>query len=162
MMKKILVLIIAILGLQIASSAQSKTSLGVRLGAGTEFGGELILGKYYGAHNRLDFGYGVSMYDITKDNSLYVTTLNQIYNWQTKGKVVKWFIGAGMNESVELAGGKYSAFNFGLVAQTGLLFDITEHFGLGVDVRDTCKVIGKPSINNRWNTTGALRITYKF
>ena len=45
MMKKILVLIIAILGLQIASSAQSKTSLGVRLGAGTEFGGELILGK---------------------------------------------------------------------------------------------------------------------
>lgn len=162
-MKKILIIGIAILGLQMAASAQdSKTSLGIRLGAGTEFGGELILGKYYGSHNRLDFGYGLSMYDITNADADLITTLNQYYNWQTSGKVVKWFFGAGLHESVEFANSGYSAFNFGLGVQTGLLFDITKHFGLGIDVRETCKLIGKPSITNRWNTTGALRITYKF
>lgn len=43
-----------------------------------------------------------------------------------------------------------------------LIIGIAKHFGLGIDVRETCKLIGKPSITNRWNTTGALRITYKF
>lgn len=161
-MKKFIIISLAILCAQMAVSAQGRTSLGIRLGAGTEFGGELTLGKYYGVHNRLDFGYGLSLYDIKDDDADLITSLNQYYNWQTSGKVVKWFLGAGLHESVEFSDGGYSAFNFGLGAQTGLLFDISDHFGLGIDARQTCKIIGKPSITNRWNTSGALRLIYKF
>lgn len=159
-MKKILVILLAFCGVQIAASAQNNTSLGIRLGAGTEFGGELILGKFYGNHTRLDFGYGIGLYN-RNDAADFVTTINQFYNWQTTGRV-KWFAGAGLLESVEFSDGGYSAFNFGVGVQTGVVFDLTAHFSLGLDVRETCKIAGKPTIANRWNTSGSLRLVYRF
>lgn len=158
-MKKIYAAI-AIALCALSANAQNNTSLGVRLNAGTEHGGELILGKTYGSHTRLDFGYGMGMYDL-KNSSDFITTINQFYNWQTEG-AFKWFMGAGLQESVEFTDTKYSAFNIGAGLQTGINYNFSDHFSMGVDVRETCKLIGKPEIANRWNTSVGLRLGWSF
>lgn len=158
-MKKILAAI-AIALCSLCANAQNNTSIGLRLNAGTEHGGEFILGKTYGNHTRLDFGYGVGMYEL-KNPENFITSINQFYNWQSSG-TFKWFAGAGLMESVEFLDMKYSAFNIGVGIQTGISYSFSDHFAMGIDVRETCKLIGKPEISNRWNTSAGLRFAWSF
>lgn len=74
----------------------------------------------------------------------------------------KWFAGAGLLESVEFLDMKYSAFNIGVGLQAGANYSFSDHFSIGVDVRETCRLIGKQEIADRWHTSMGLRLGWAF
>lgn len=140
------------------ANAQKGQSLGVRFDAGRQVHAEVIYARYYGEHHRLDFGHSVGNY-LPWEERRWIVGLNQFYNWQTAGRV-RWTVGGGFVESVEVMNGCYRSFDFAVALQTGLIVDVTDNFSMGIDYRHACKVLGY--ITSRWNMMGGLRLDWRF
>ncbi len=90
-MKKLLLVLVAIMGLTFAASAQdSGRAIGVRLGSGTGSGAEFSFQQLIGSNNRieLDAGYSTGQY----------LNFAAAYHWRFPiAGEFNWFIGPALN-----------------------------------------------------------------
>ncbi|MCQ2349017.1 MAG: porin family protein [Paludibacteraceae bacterium] len=158
MKQKLLLTLFLLMLFSMWLKAQKPQLLGVRFDAGRQVHAEVIYARYFGSHHRLDFGHSLGNYLPWEENR-WIVGLNQFYNWQTAGRV-KWTVGGGFVESVEVMNGSYRSFDFAVALQTGLMVDVTDNFSLGIDYRHSCKVLGY--ITSIWNMMGGLRLDWRF
>ncbi len=150
-MKKTLIILVAVL---MGSFAMAQTNLGVRLGGGDGFGGELS-GQFGLGGNRLEADLGWT----GGDHWSYIN-LSGIYQWT--GNItgpLGWYAGIGAN--LGLYGGDNEAYKAGLglgvALQAGLELNLNIPFQFTLDVRPSWGFIGHSGFG--WGA--ALGIRYK-
>lgn len=153
-MKKIIVMIVAILALGTSAMAQEGGSyLGVRLGAGYGTNAELSYQMGLGG-NRAEFDLGVNM-----NNGWNYFHLAGVYQWTgniTGG--LGWY--AGVGACLGILTGNWSGFGLGVVGQAGLSYDFSIPLQLTLDVRPEWDLIGDVT-GFGWGGV-ALGIRYRF
>lgn len=139
-MKKVFVLLFAVVALSFAGNAQN--AIGVRGAFGNSSAAELSFQHSLGAANRLELDLGWHNY---KDWGSYVN-LTAIYqwNWNITGGL-GWYAGVGANAG--LYTGKYESDNFGigLDAQIGLEYKFSIPLQVSLDFRPQWDLLGHAS-----------------
>ena len=157
-MKKVLLVLIAVMGLTFAANAQK--AIGVRLGGGQGFGAELSYQQALGGMNRLevDLGYrswyGASWLSLT---GLYQAhfDINAVPN-------LGWYAGVGPRLDLYTGGGSAS-LGLGICGQAGLDYSLQDLVNLplqlSLDIRPCFYVY--PATSFQWGDI-ALGIRYMF
>lgn len=153
-MKKLLLVLIAVIGISFAASAQN--AIGVRLGGGQGYGAELSYQKGIGGMNRLEFDLG---YRSWSDVNWFA--LSAIYQAHFDINAVPnlgWYAGAGARVDLYTYSG--TSIALGVVGQAGIDY----HFDalplqLSLDIRPCFYVY--PETSFQWGDV-ALGIRYMF
>lgn len=152
-MKKVLLILVAVIGLGFAANAQNW--IGVRGAFGSSFGAELSYQHGFNANNRLELDLGWN----TRSTYNYYN-LSAVYQWM--GGIagnLGWFAGVGANAGLWTG---YSDGNIGLgfLAQAGLEYNFQAiPFQVTLDFRPQWDVLGAAS---GFGYAGALGIRYRF
>lgn len=137
-MKKIVLAIVAIFAMSTAVNAQLE-NIGVRLGAGNAFGGE-ISGQWGMGSNRLETDLGI---DAGKDWTYL--GLSAVYQW--KGDIAGefgWFAGPGANLGLFFGDNVNDSFGLALCLQGGVEWNPSAiPFQFSLDVRPAWRFIGE-------------------
>ena len=153
-MKKLLLVLIAVIGISFAASAQN--AIGVSLGGGEGYGAELSYQKGIGGMNRLEFDLG---YRSWSDVNWFA--LSAIYQAHFDINAVPnlgWYVGAGARVDLYTYSG--TSIALGVVGQAGIDY----HFDalplqLSLDIRPCFYVY--PETSFQWGDV-ALGIRYMF
>lgn len=153
-MKKLLLVLIAVIGLSFAANAQN--AIGVRLGGGQDYGAELSYQKGIGGMNRLEFDLGYRSWE--KVNRFALSAIYQAHFDINAVPNLGWYVGAGARVDLYTYAGTDIAL--GLVGQAGLDY----HFDalplqLSLDIRPCFYVY--PGTDFTWGDV-ALGIRYMF
>lgn len=152
-MKKVMLLLVAVLGLSFAVNAQNW--IGVRGAFGSSYGAELSWQHGFNANNRLELDLGWN----THEHYGYYN-VSAVYQWM--GGLVEnlgWFAGVGANA------GFWDGYNdgnlgLGFLAQVGLEYNFQAvPFQITIDARPQWDVLGAAS---GFGYAGALGIRYRF
>jgi hypothetical protein len=151
-MKKVLLIMVAVMGLAFAANAQN--NLGARFGGGQGYNAEISWQHGLGG-NRLEADLGWANYKDASSFSLtgiYQFVFDLPYNFA-------WFIGPGASFCMATVEGE-SKFALALAGQVGIEYDFAAiPLQLSLDVRPRLNVI--PSTTFRWGDI-ALGIRYMF
>ena len=150
-MKKIFVILVAVVALGFAANAQD--ALGLRFGGGSSYGAELSYQKGLGS-NRLEFDLGMRLK--SESNFFY---LAGIYQW--KGEITDWlgwFAGPGAKVSFC----KNHGVGVAVALQLGLEANFADFpFQITLDVRPEYEFVLPKECVNHFGWAGALGIRYK-
>lgn len=151
-MKKVLLIMVAVLGFAFAANAQN--AIGLRFGGGSSYGAEISYQKDLGA-NRLEFDLGANL------PSLNFFYLAGIYQW--KGGIndwLGWFAGPGIKASYCMNHG----FGIALAGQVGLEANFAKipNFQFTLDARPEYEFILPKECINSFGWALALGVRYKF
>ena len=138
-MKKILVVLVAVVALSFAGNAQN--AIGVRGAFGNGTAAELSYQKGLGSANRLEFDLGWHNYE--KWGS-YIN-LTGIYQWCfniTGG--LNWYVGVGANAGL-FTGNVDSSFGLGVDAQIGIEYKFDIPLQISLDFRPQWDLLGAAS-----------------
>ena len=153
-MKKLLLVLVAVLGISFAANAQN--AIGVRLGGGQGYGAELSFQKGLGGVNRLeaDLGY-YGYYGVA---SFGLSALYQIHQDIAAVPNLGWYAGVGARANVTTYYG--TSVSLGVLAQAGVdyYFDALP-VQLSLDIRPCLYVY--PAVTFAWGDI-ALGIRYTF
>ena len=153
-MKKLLLVLIAVIGLSFAANAQN--ALGVRLGGGQGYGAELSYQQGIGGMNRLEFDLG--WYNNENVSHLGLAAIYQLHFDIAPVPNLGWYVGAGGRVDLYTYAGTDVAL--GLVGQAGLDYYFKAvPIQLSLDIRPCFYLI--PSTNFHWGDI-ALGIRYVF
>ena len=151
-MKKVLLIMVAVMGLAFAANAQN--NLGLRFGGGQGYNAEISWQHGLGG-NRLEADLGWANYKDASSFSLtgiYQFVFDLPYNFA-------WFIGPGASFGMATVEGELK-FALALAGQVGIEYDFAAiPLQLSLDVRPRLNVI--PSTTFRWGDI-ALGIRYMF
>lgn len=134
-MKKALFILVAVIGLGFAASAQN--NLGVRLGTEAELSWQTALGN----NNRLELDLGAS--GLFNWNTYHHFSLTGIYQWHWY--IVDkfgWYVGPGAQVSLAQAGSGNNYFNVSLGGQIGLDYELPIPLQLSLDFRPMWNFLG--------------------
>ncbi len=153
-MKKTLLLLVALV---LSGAAMSQTALGVRLGGGSAFNGE-ISGQFgMGSANRIEADLGFS----SGQNWSYIG-LTGVYQWRWDiANMWGWYVGPGVN--IGFASSKDAGAGLGLAVcgQIGVEFTPNIPFQFTIDIRPSWHFLGRgDALGFGWG--GALGVRYKF
>lgn len=154
-MKKVILIMVAVLGLGFAASAQSN-AIGARLGGGQGFGAELSFQKALGGINRLEADLGWRSW-----SNVGWFALSAIYQAHFDINAVPnlgWYVGAGGRVDLYTYSG--TSIALGVVGQAGVDY----HFNalpiqLSLDIRPCLYLY--PATDFQWGDV-ALGIRYMF
>ena len=156
-MKKVLLVLIAVLGLGFAASAQNW--IGVRGAFGSSSGAELSFQHGFNVNNRMELDLGWNTHRHDNVNYGYFN-LSAIYQWM--GGIAGnfgWFAGLGANAGF-WNGYNDGKFGLGFLAQAGLEYNFQAvPFQITLDFRPQWDVLGAAS---GFGYAGALGIRYRF
>lgn len=150
-MKKLLLVLVAVMGLTFAANAQD--AIGLRFGGGSSYGAEISYQKALGT-NRAEFDLGV---DLPNFNFFYLAGVYQftggINEW------LGWYAGPGAKVSYCMNHGVGVA----VVGQAGLEFNFAAlpMFQFTLDVRPEYEFVLPKECINSFNWALALGIRYK-
>ncbi len=156
-MKKLVLIMVAVMGLAFAANAQNW--IGVRGAFGSSTGAELSFQHGFNAHNRLELDLGWNTHKVHETQYGYYN-LSAIYQWM--GGIAEnfgWFAGLGANAGYWNG---YADDNIGLgfLAQIGLEYNFQAvPFQLTLDARPQWDVLGAAS---GFGYGVALGIRYRF
>ena len=152
-MKKVVLILVAIMGLAFAANAQ-ENNLGVRFGGGQGYNAELSW-QYGIGDNRLEADLGWANYKEVSSFSL--TGIYQfVYGLSNN---FAWFIGPGAHFGLTTVEGE-TKFALALAGQVGIEYDFASiPLQLSLDIRPRLNVI--PSTNFHWGDI-AFGIRYRF
>lgn len=155
-MKKVILVLIAVIGLTFAANAQGN-AIGVRLGGGQGYNAELSFQKALGSSSRLEADLGWY-----SDNGIGAFSLTGIYQMHFPINAVPnlgWYVGAGAKATVVSVANSTSV-GIGIVGQAGLdyAFDVVP-LQLSLDIRP-CFYL-HPATSFHWGDI-ALGIRYTF
>ena len=152
-MKKVLFILVAVLGLGFAANAQNW--IGVRGVFGSSSGAELSYQHGFNANNRLELDLGWN----TRSTYNYYN-LSAVYQWM--GGIAGnfgWFAGVGANAGL-WSGYSEGTFGLGFLAQAGLEYNFQAvPFQVTLDFRPQWDVLGAAS---GFGYAVALGIRYRF
>lgn len=152
-MKKVVLIMIAVMGLAFASQAQDN-NIGVRLGGGQGYNAELSWQHVIG-DNRMEFDLGWANYNDASSFSLtgiYQFVFDLPYNFA-------WFIGPGANVGMT-SFDERAHFALALAGQVGVEYDFAAiPLQLSLDIRPRLYIV--PSTDFHWGDI-ALGIRYRF
>ena len=152
-MKKVLLILVAILGLGFAANAQNW--IGVRGAFGSSSGAEISYQHGFNANNRLELDLGWN----TRSTYNYYN-LSAVYQWM--GGIAGnfgWFAGVGANAGL-WSGYSEGTFGLGFLAQAGLEYNFQAvPFQVTLDFRPQWDVLGAAS---GFGYAVALGIRYRF
>ena len=152
-MKKELLILVAVMGLGFAASAQNW--IGVRGALGNSYGAEISFQHGFNANNRLELDLGWN----TRSTYNYYN-LSAVYQWM--GGIVEnlgWFAGVGANAGL-WSGYDDGNIGLGFLAQAGLEYNFqAAPFQITLDFRPQWDVLGAAS---GFGYAGALGIRYRF
>ena len=152
-MKKIIVMIVAIVALGTSAIAQEDGNhIGVRLGDGYGTNAEISYQMGLGG-NRAEFDLGVNM-----NNGWNYIHLAGVYQWI--GNIsggLGWY--AGVGASMGIFKGKYNGFGLGIAGQIGLSYDFPIPLQLTLGMRPEYDFLGYSHLG--WGGV-ALGIRYRF
>ena len=157
-MKKVLLILVAVLGFAFAASAQSN-AIGVRLGGGQGYGAELSYQKVLGGPNRLeaDLGY----YGYYGYASYGLSAIYQFHKDIASVPNLGWYAGVGARLNASFYYGTSSAI--GVLGQAGVDYNLQSliNFPLQVslDIRPCFYLY--PATSFQWGDI-ALGIRYMF
>jgi hypothetical protein len=150
-MKKLLLVLIAVIGISFAANAQN--ALGVRLGGGQGYNAELSFQKGLGA-SRLEFDLGWH-----NDNAFSFAAIYQFHQDIAAVPNLGWFVGAGGKVDY-WSGLADNNIGLGIVGQAGLDYYFQAiPLQLSLDIRPCFYLI--PATNFHWGDI-ALGIRYVF
>lgn len=154
-MKKLLLVVVAVMGFAFAANAQNN-AIGVRLGGGQGYNAELSFQKGLGV-NRLEVDLGWHNYH--ESSSFSLAALYQFHQEIAALPNLGWFVGAGGKLNYWSAATNNNV-GFGIVGQAGLDY----HFNaiplqLSLDIRPCFYLV--PSTDFHWGDI-ALGIRYVF
>lgn len=154
-MKKVFVLLFAVVALSFASNAQN--ALGVRFGAGSGANAELSYQMGLGA-NRLELDLGLGLFQ-EGERPFYLAGIYQ-WNFNIAGDF-NWFVGPG---AVLQYCPNHEAFRVSVAGQIGIEWAPSSiPFNFTLDARPSYKILGKSCGNNKDFGWGAcLGIRYRF
>ena len=135
-MKKLLLVLIAVMGISFAANAQNN-AIGVRLGTDAEVSLQLGMGD----HNRLELDLGVN--GLLNWNEYRFFSLTGIYQWHWNiVEGLGWYVGPGAQVSYfqTTAGNNY--FNVSVGGQIGLDYDFPIPLQLSLDARPMWNFLG--------------------
>lgn len=152
-MKKLLLVLIAVVGMSFAANAQS--ALGIRAGGGQGFGAELSYQQALGGFNRLEFDLGY--HNVQEIAHLGLIAVYQAhFNFNAKG--LGWYLGIGGR--ADLITKPETKFWVGAVGQAGLDYYFQSiPLQLSLDIRPCFYLV--PSTEFHWGDI-ALGIRYVF
>ena len=152
-MKKVLFILVAVLGLGFAANAQNW--IGVRGAFGSSSGAEISYQHGFNANNRLELDLGWN----TRSTYNYYN-LSAVYQWM--GGIAGnfgWFAGVGANAGL-WSGYSEGTFGLGFLAQAGLEYNFQAvPFQVTLDFRPQWDVLGAAS---GFGYAVALGIRYRF
>lgn len=152
-MKKVLLILVAVIGLGFTANAQNW--IGVRGAFGSSYGAELSFQHGFNANNRLELDLGWN-----RHSTYGYTNLSAIYQWM--GTFVDnfgWFAGVGANAGL-WSGYNNGSIGLGFLAQAGLEYNFQAvPFQITLDFRPQWDVLGAAS---GFGYAGALGIRYRF
>ena len=147
-MKKLFFILVAVIGLSTAASAQEH-AFGVRLSSGTATGTELSYQRFLSDITRLELDLGIRFQrktildkgdDATKVHYPGGPTLTGSYQWH-------WFLAGGFGffggPAVQISIPQWNNFGLGLGGQLGFDYQFDAPFQIGFDFRPIYNVIGK-------------------
>ena len=150
-MKKLLLVLVAVMGLTFAANAQD--AIGLRFGGGSSYGAEISFQKALG-NNRAEFDLGVNLPDF---NFFYLTG---VYQW-TGGinDWLGWYAGPGVKASFC----KNHGFGIAVAGQVGLEanFAAIPPLQFTLDVRPQYEFLLPNECINSFDWAIALGIRYK-
>lgn len=127
-MKKIFLILVAVLGLSFAVSAQN--NLGIRVGSGTELSWQ----KGLNTNNRLEFDLGLDGIFNNEDwNFICLTGIYQ-WHWNIVDKF-GWYVGPGATVGFYTWEGHSSELGLGVGGQIGIDYELPIPLQLSLDVR---------------------------
>lgn len=150
-MKKVLLILVAVMGLTFAANAQD--AIGLRFGGGSSYGAEISYQKALGA-NRLEFDLGVNLPDF---NFFYLAGMYHfqggINDW------LGWYAGPGVKASYCVNHG----FGIAVAGQAGLEanFAAIPNFQFTLDVRPEFEFLLPKECINSFNWALAFGVRYK-
>ena len=155
-MKKVLLILVAVMGLAFAANAQNN-AIGVRLGGGQGYGAELSYQKAFGGFNRLEADLGYRSY--YGFGYLSLAALYQAHFDINAVQNLGWYVGAGPRVDLYTYSGGASV-GIGVCGQAGVDY----HFDglplqLSLDIRPCFQVY--PATYFYWGDI-ALGIRYMF
>jgi len=152
-MKKLLLILVAVIGISFAANAQSN-NIGVRLGGGQGYNAELSWQHMMGA-SRLETDLGWSNY-----NSASSVSLTGIYQFLFGlPNNFAWYVGPGAHLGLTTVNDKAS-LALAIVGQVGVEYDFEAvPLQLSLDIRPRLYVV--PSTTFHWGDI-ALGIRYRF
>lgn len=155
-MKKVLLVLVAVLGFAFAASAQNN-AIGVRIGGGQGYGAELSFQKGLGGFNRLEADLG---YRIWSESSwMSLSALYQAHFNINAVPNLGWYAGVGPRIDLYTGGGN-AGIGLGICGQAGVDY----HFDaiplqLSLDIRPCFYLY--PATSFQWGDI-ALGIRYMF
>ncbi len=154
-MKKVILTLVAILGLGFAVTAQTSNAIGVRGAFGDKYGAELSYQQALGSNNRLEMDLG--WYN-AHDYGDYIN-LTGIYQWvwNIQGGL-NWYAGLGANVGL-WTGQNDDNIGVGFDGQIGIEYDFDIPFQISLDARPQWDVLGASS---GFGYGAALGIRYRF
>ena len=155
-MKKVLLILVAVMGFAFAANAQDN-AIGVRIGGGQGYGAEISYQKVLGGINRLEADLGYRSWSSASWMSL--AALYQAHFDINAVQNLGWYVGVGPRLDLYTGGGDAS-ISLGVCGQAGIDY----HFDaiplqLSLDIRPCFYVI--PSTTFQWGDI-ALGIRYMF
>ena len=157
-MKK-LIIVIAFLAIGLISEAQiNDHALGVRLGGGNYFGGELSYQKALGSNNRLELDFG---FNGKKDYSRLAVI--GIYQWHWNlNQGLNWYAGPGGSVGLYSDKGNDGYLNIALGGQVGIEYNFNGNgvpLLLSLDIRPMWDFLGdNPGLG--WGVAIGIRYTW--
>lgn len=153
-MKKLLLVLVAVMGLTFAANAQD--AIGVRLGGGQGYNAELSYQKGLGA-SRLEFDLG--WYNYEHASSFSLAAIYQFHQDIAAVPNLGWFVGAGGKVNYWSAAAT-DKIGLGIVGQAGLDYYFQAiPLQLSLDIRPCLYLM--PSTDFHWGDV-ALGIRYTF
>lgn len=134
-MKKALLILVAVMGLGFAATAQN--NLGVRLGTDAELSWQ----KGLGSNNRMELDLGVNGF--LTWNTYHYFSLTGIYQWHWY--IVDrfgWYVGPGAQVSLVKTTPGNNYFNIALGGQIGIDYELPIPLQLSLDVRPMWNFLG--------------------
>ena len=154
-MKKLLFVLIAVMGLTFAANAQDN-AIGVRLGGGQGYNAEISFQKGLGA-SRLEFDLGYHNWEDA--GSFALSALYQFHKEIASVPSLGWYLGVG-GKLDYYSGGGSSAVAIGVLGQAGLDYQFNAvPLQLSLDIRPCFYVV--PNTYFHWGDI-ALGIRYMF
>ena len=158
-MKKLLLILVAVMGFAFAANAQNN-AIGLRFGGGSSYGAEVSYQTALGA-NRLELDLGTNLGTNLNLTNLSFFYLAGVYQW--RGPITDWlgwFAGPGVKASYC----KNHGVGVALAGQGGVeaCFEKIPFLQFSVDVRPEYEFILPKDCINSFNWAAALGVRYKF
>ena len=116
-MKKLLLVLIAVMGMTFAANAQSKNAIGLRFGTDAEISYQMAMGN----NNRLELDFGANGF--LNWNVVHYFSVTGIYQWHWNIiDTFGWYVGPGVQVSLWQASNTY--FNISVGGQIGIDYEI--------------------------------------